>query len=218
MLPFLSSDQPENYPDRFRGLLPVASLAGSLALFAWHWALALSLVLGAIVTLLLYRLQLAPWQTWLRSGQNYLHTLSNSPQRVLMVALLGGSLTLGGTYLTTAIWKELHSLWITTGFALEGVGLLILLGLGVLQGGLVSTSYPDDPLDQILSALRHSDPLQRLQGIYRADRLGQRSELTPDQIHLLVSGLTLLAQQEAIGEVRNTALDTLDRFYEEYGN
>jgi len=32
-----------------------------------------------------------------------------------------------------------------------------------------------------------------------------------------VSGLALLAQQEAIGEVRTTALDTLDRFYEAYG-
>ena len=102
MIPFLSSDQPGNYPDRFRGLLPVASLAGSLALLAWNWALALSLILGALVTFLLYRLQLSPWQTWFRSGQNYLQALSNSPQGVLMVAVLGGSLTLGGTYLTTA--------------------------------------------------------------------------------------------------------------------
>ena len=217
MIPFFSSDHSGNYPDRFRGLLPVASLAGSMALLAWNWALALSLILGALVTVLLYQLQLSPWQTWVRSGQTYLQTLGNSPQRVLMVALLGGSLTLGGTYLTTAIWKELHSLWITAGFALEGLGLLGILGLAMLQGGFRSAPYPDDTLDQILSALRHSDPLQRLQGIYRADRLGQRSELTPDQIHLLVSGLALLAQQEAIAEVRNTALDTLDRFYEEYG-
>ena len=217
MIPFLSSDQPGNYPDRFRGLLPVASLAGSLALLAWNWALALSLILGALVTFLLYRLQLSSWQTWFRSGQNYLQALSNTPQGVLMVAVLGGSLTLGGTYLTTAIWKELHSLWITIGFALEGVGLLAIMGLVLVPGRLETVSQPEDAIDQILSALRHSDPLQRLQGIYRADRLGQRSALTPDQVHLLVSGLALLAQQEAIGEVRTTALDTLDRFYEAYG-
>lgn len=190
------------------------SLAGSLALLAWNWALALSLILGAIVTVLLYRLQLSPWQTWLRSGQHYLQTISNSTQRLLMVSLLGGSITLGGTYLTTAIWKELHSLWITVGFALEGLGLLILLSLGLFQSHGGSMSLQDETMDQILSALRHSDPLQRLQAIHWADRLGHQSQLSRDQIYLLISSLALLAQQEAIVEVRNTALDTLDRLYE----
>lgn len=193
----------------------MVSLAGGLALLAWNWALALSLILGAAVTVLLYRVQLSPWQTWVNQWQNDLQTLSDRPQWLLIVSVIGGGVTVGGTYLTTEIWKDSHSLWLASGFALEGLGLLFLLGLGVLQASYGSAQY-DDAIDQILSALRHSDPLHRLQGIHRADRLGHRSGLTSDQMNLLLNGLTLLAQQEAIVEVRNTALDTLDRFYDDH--
>jgi hypothetical protein len=193
-------------------VFPVLALAGGLALLAWNWVLTLSLGLGVGVTVLLYRVQVSPW--WLQYLQRVLHIIAKSPQRFLVVSLLGGGLTLGGTYWTAALWQDLHSFWLTCGFGVEGLGILTLLILGLLYGSNRQMDIEADSIDQILTTLRHSDPLQRLQGIYRADRLGQQSILNPEQIQILMHSLSILIQQEAILEVRDTALDTLHRFYD----
>lgn len=198
-------------PDRLRGLPPIVAVSILLALIAWNWQFTLAVGLGAIVTVLLYKAQLQPWQDYLHNWLQQFQTFLDSPQRALILALLGGGLTAWGTYATTAVWQDLHSLWAASGFALEGIGLVILLGWLLLQGVLGNRQTQDQSIDQTLRIFMEPDPLQRLRGIHQADRLLHRSSLNVEQIQILLNGLTLLVQQEPIAEVRNAALDTLDR-------
>ena len=203
-----------NY-DRLRGLPPIAAVAVFLALLAWNWQFTLAVGLGAIVTVLLYNAQTQPWQDWLQDGRQWVQAFFDSPQRSLILSLVGGGLTAGGTYLTTAVWHDLHSLWAASGFALEGIGLVVLLGWVLLQGLQVQEQTQAQSIDQILSTLTALDPLQRLRGIHQADRFLHRSSVSPDQLDILLNGLALFVQQEPIAEVRTAALDTLDRLAQE---
>jgi len=218
MFSFFSKDFWLDKPDRFRGLPPIVAVSIIFALIAWNWQFTLAVGLGAIVTVLLYKAQLQPWQNylqdWLQDGLQRFQTFLDSPQRALILSLLGGGLTAWGTYATTAVWQDLHSLWAASGFALEGIGLVVLLGWLLLQGVQGNRQTQDQSIDQILQILMEPDPLQRLRGIHQADRLLHRSSLSLEQVQILLNGLTLLVQQEPITEVRNTALDTIDRLPE----
>jgi hypothetical protein len=211
MFSFFSKEFWLEKPDRLRGLPPIVAVSILLALIAWNWQFTLAVGLGAIVTVLLYKAQLQPWQDYLQNWLQQFQTFLDSPQRTLILSLLGGGLTAWGTYATTAVWQDLHSLWAASGFALEGIGLVILLGWLLLQGVLGNRQTQDQSIDQTLRIFMEPDPLQRLRGIHQADRLLHRSSLNVEQIQILLNGLTLLVQQEPIAEVRNAALDTLDR-------
>ncbi|MFZ4666515.1 MAG: hypothetical protein ACOYME_08810 [Prochlorotrichaceae cyanobacterium] len=211
MFSFFSKEFWLEKPDRLRGLPPIVAVSILLALIAWNWQFTLAVGLGAIVTVLLYKAQLQPWQDYLQNWLQQFQTFLDSPQRALILSLLGGGLTAWGTYATTAVWQDLHSLWAASGFALEGIGLVILLGWLLLQGVLGNRQTQDQSIDQTLRIFMEPDPLQRLRGIHQADRLLHRSSLNVEQIQILLNGLTLLVQQEPIAEVRNAALDTLDR-------
>lgn len=214
MFSFLSKEFWLEKPDRLRGLPPIVAVSILLALIAWNWQFTLAVGLGAIVTVLLYKAQLQPWQDYLQNWLQQFQTFFDSPQRALILSLLGGGLTAWGTYATTAVWQDLHSLWAASGFALEGIGLVILLCWLLLQGVLGNRQTQDQSIDQTLRIFMEPDPLQRLRGIHQADRLLHRSSLNVEQIQILLNGLTLLVHQEPIAEVRNAALDTLDRLPE----
>lgn len=187
--------------------LPVLGLALGIALWAWNWSLTLALGLGAIVTYGLYQAQLHPWQDWLLA----LETWFAGPQRLLLVALGGGLVTGLGTYLTSQLWLGFHDLGLVFTLGLQGFGVLICLGGLLVQLLGHHRHVREQELDGILVGFGSGDHWQRLLAIRQAERMLARSPLTPEDAQLLLQSLGLVAQQDHLPDVRNLALDALDR-------
>jgi hypothetical protein len=175
---------------------------GLVLLWVWLWQWLLSVAVGVTVTIGLYLAQ----QGQLRFPDRW-RKLWAPANRPLSLAVLGGLVALGSTYLATVLWtSESHGL--AAGVILQSYGLLGVLGLLLWQGSLLRrpTGFPKADL----ADLTHEDPLRRLIAVRQLTEAATAPVPTLSASHL-ADCLRLMLDRETEPLVCSALLDGLQR-------
>ncbi len=183
----------------------VLSVTIACTLLLWNWPLVLATVVGILVMLGIYSVPAWDWQTpWFR-----LRKLWQGIDQRLVVAVLGGATATFGTYLMVAIGAAATSPWLATGFILQGLGILSILGILLWQGMQQQTQHQAAHLDRLLDSLTDANALRRLVAVRQmTQRVSAQQVAESDRAHF-TDYLRLLLHQESEPLVRDAALEGL---------
>jgi hypothetical protein len=158
------------------------ALAILLLLYLWNWPLVVSGGIGLAMMLAVYLVQQGQW----RLPTVEWHRFWSRSNRPLTLAVISGVVGGLSTYLSIAIWQEAGGSWMAKGMILEGLGILLILGLLVWQ--MVIKPLVDRPdlktelhSSSLLTELANPDPLLRLIAIRRITQ--QIAASAPPTVH-----------------------------------
>ncbi|MEM8604540.1 MAG: hypothetical protein AAGF24_11985, partial [Cyanobacteria bacterium P01_H01_bin.121] len=132
---------------RLRGWSVVG--VATLVLWLWNWPLAIAAASGIAMMAGVYWLQRQSWQAKLQQLQ---HWLSASHQALVIPPFCGGIAAIGA-YLAAMMLAETASPWTVLAVGLEGVGLVCLMAVVLLQWLSRPQANLDDRLDRALTEL-----------------------------------------------------------------
>ncbi|WP_416672684.1 hypothetical protein [Egbenema bharatensis] len=144
------------------------ALAVLLLLYLWNWPLVVSGGVGLGIMLAVYLVQQGQWQLpsveW--------HRFWSRSNRPFTLSVISGVVGCFSTYVSIAIWQEAGGSWVAKGMILEGIGILLILGLLVWQmviKPLIDRPdlKPEPASNSLLTELANPDPLLRLIAIRR---------------------------------------------------
>lgn len=160
---------------------------GYMLLVAWNERLILSLTAGLIGMVAAFQIQQGQWRLPSLNWQQFFDV----QRHPLRMALIAGGAVMLTTYVALSIGLESGQTWISMGWLLQSglIGILLLTmvqaanGSNLLGNALLSAADESAQVDQLLSQLRHTDPLQRLIAVRRllqlADQLPIDQEYAP---------------------------------------
>ncbi|MBD3881530.1 hypothetical protein IFO70_07165 [Phormidium tenue FACHB-886] len=223
----MASKRLSQWLDRLKALQGwLLSGAVLLVLLIWNWQFVLSIGLGLAVLIWVYLAQQGWWQPPQWNWQQNWQRLWNRANRSLTIAAISGGGVAIASYLAIAIWREEH-FWLGTAVILEGLLLLVVLGLlwqlgqqiriaregngNSLQKG---TERPIDPLlADLFADLSNVDPLKRMIAIRQLTH--QFSSSTAIDRPMTAADLTdcfrLMLNRETEPAVCSALLDGLHR-------
>ena len=185
-----------------------AGLVGMMAAIALlivdsHLFVAISFGLGAMVLIYRWRGQLG--QVSWRDLSQWLSSV-NSP---LAITLASGGLVTLSTYVALSIWQALGSPLLALTIVLQGIGILVILGLLVWQVLSQPGMATDSRFDCWVTDLVAADPLRRLIAVRQINQFVQSSQLDLQQQRMAEEYLQLLLQRESEPFVHDAALEGL---------
>ncbi|KAI9133434.1 hypothetical protein [Acaryochloris sp. CCMEE 5410] len=184
----------------------VVALTSAFCLMVWNGMLLIALSIG-IGTSLLIQQQLA---TPLFSWSAVVKWLSSS-HSTTVIAIGGGLLSLAASYLTLQIWQDTNSFGLAFAILLQGLGLLVVLGLFGWQLLKQEQGHlPTSQLDGWINHLTALDPLKRLIAVRRICRYLESSPFDDIQTQEIREYLQLLQEQEQTPSIQKAISQGLD--------
>jgi hypothetical protein len=194
------------YPQQLRE--PGGWLVGLTVITAMlflHWKLLLAASIGALVMLLVYRMQQWDWQRYWSSLSQFLSGY-NQP---LTLAVGSGAMATLSTYMLIAIWVDFDSPWIAASTILQILGTLTILTLVVWQALNRPASQSVVNLDQMLSDLTDANPVKRLVAVQQLTEWGTDPFLHPSERCIVADCFRLMLTHEQEAVIRGAVLDGL---------
>ncbi|MBD2125837.1 hypothetical protein NDI39_13785 [Microcoleus sp. ZQ-A2] len=183
----------------------VVGLTLVVAMLFWHWKLLLATSIGALVMLLVYRMQEWDWQRYWSSLSQFLRGY-NQP---LTRAVGSGAMATLSTYMIISIWVDSDSPWIAASTIVQILGNLTILTLVVWQTLNRPASQNVVNLDQMLSGLTDANPVKRLVAVQQLTQWGTDPFLHPSERCVVADCFRLMLTHEQEAVIRGAVLDGL---------
>ncbi|MCC5898806.1 MAG: hypothetical protein JJU32_12950 [Phormidium sp. BM_Day4_Bin.17] len=180
-----------------------AVLGGTMLL--WNWKLFIATGTGMSATLGVYLLLQSKWR--LRWG--HLHRWFSGPQKPVVLATTTGGLATLSTYMATAIWVSSDNHWMASGFILEGLATLAILGLLTWQTlhRVLGRDHVD--LNGMLSQLSQEDPLKQVVALRQLERWILAELVDEQEQQTILDCCRVLLTRDLDAVVREAALALL---------
>lgn len=180
-----------------------AALGGTMLL--WNWKLFFATGTGMSATLGVYLLLQSNWR--LRWAD--LRRWFSGSQRPIVLAAVTGGLATVSTYMATAIWVTSDNHWMASGFILEGLATLAILGLLAWQTLHRVLGRDDVDLNGMLSQLSQDDPLKQVMALRQLERWILRELLEEQEQQTILDCCQVLLTRDLDPVVREAALALL---------
>lgn len=182
------------------------ALTGAFCLMVWNGMLLVALSVGLGTALLIQQQLSTPTLSW----HAVVKWLSSS-HSTTVVAISGGLLSLTASYLTLQIWQDTNSFGLAFAILLQGLGLLVVLGLFAWQ--LLKQEKESLHISQIdswINQLTALDPLKRLIAVRQICHYLESSPFDDIQAKEIREYLQLLRQQEQTPSIQKAISEGLD--------
>lgn len=192
--------------DRQRVSVWLIALTGAFFLMMWNGVLLIAISVGLGTALLIQQIQSNPTISW----HTVVKWLSSSHSTTL-IAVGCGLLSLIASYLTLQIWQDTNSFGLAFAILLQGLGLLVVLGLLAWQ--LLKQEQESLHISQIdswINQLTALDPLKRLIAVRQICHHLESSPFDNIQAKEIREYLQLLQQQEQTPSVQKAISEGLD--------
>jgi len=130
-------------------------------------------------------------------------------QRPIVLAAVTGGLATVSTYMATAIWVTSDNRWMASGFILEGLATLAILGLLAWQTLHRVLGRDDVDLNGMLSQLSQDDPLKQVMALRQLERWILRELLDEQEQQTILDCCQVLLTRDLDPVVREAALALL---------
>jgi hypothetical protein len=171
----------------------------------WNWKLFFATGTGMSATLGVYLLLQSNWR--LRWAD--LRRWFSGSQRPIVLAAVTGGLATVSTYMATAIWVTSDNHWMASGFILEGLATLAILGLLAWQTLHRVLGRDDVDLNGMLSQLSQDDPLKQVMALRQLERWILRELLEEQEQQTILDCCQVLLTRDLDPVVREAALALL---------
>ncbi len=186
------------------GVAKIGGLSvGITSLWLWQWQLLVAIALGSGAMAAIYLFETWPWQKYLEEGYRLWH----SRHRRLLLAGMGGSLTVLLSYGAIAFWQSMSNHWLTSVMLIQGLMMSAMFAL--LFSRHWQYQSPQNQFEQALENLGDRSSVRRLYAIRQLRQLLQQQRLTGEQRQTLHTFLQLSWQQEREKPLREALLGTL---------
>ena len=176
-----------------------------VAMWLWNWKILLASSIAVGTMMSVYSMQEWDWQQF----WSEIHKFAGSPNRRFALAVISGGIAAVSTYMAFSIWVDSDSQWIAVGAILQGLGTLLILILLVWQMIALYGDRQDDYIEQLLTQLTDSNPLNRLIAVRRLDKVVRSDRANPVVKKNVTQHFVLLLSQESESVIREAVFDCL---------
>lgn len=180
-----------------------AVLGGTMLL--WNWKLFLATGTGMSATLGMYLLVQSNWRLRWADVRRWF----SGSQRPIVFAAITGGLTTVSTYMATAIWVSSENRWMASGFILEGLATLAILGLLAWQTLHRVLGRDQVNLNGMLNQLSQNDPLKQVMALRQLERWLLGELLDKQEQQTIIDCCQVLLARDIDPVVREAALAVL---------